>query len=302
MKRLASLLLLLGLLPVPAAEAIRQVLLNPAQVVRIPVARDQLTMVRFPSPIADLEGAFFAPDPEPPALFQISFRPGNAFLALRALTTNVSATLSVGWRGQTYVLQCVESSYPLLSVVFVDRPTLASRLAPQRSRPTPARLTAMLEIAELFESVTSQHPERVSDVQRATPRRSFVHAGCEVVLEEVFRFEANDALVFRATIHNPTVAPVIYKPETLAVRARERTFSPAAAHASGIVAPCGKSSVFLIVAAGIKGTPPGLSVQNDFSLVFDRVGPRSAARCPSTIVEHRPYRPARSPKHESSTP
>ncbi|MBK7999669.1 MAG: hypothetical protein IPK15_13370 [Verrucomicrobia bacterium] len=303
MKPLANLLLLLAVLPVPAAEAVRQILLNPAQMVRLPVARDQLTTVRFPSPISDLEGAFFSPEPGPPALFQISFRPGNAFFALRALATNASATLSVGWRGQTYVLQCIESTDPLLSVTFVDRPTLASRSGPARRRPTPARLSALLEMAELYEPIRLQHPDRVAQVQRGTPRRRVIHAGCEVVLEEVFRFESDDALVFHATIHNPTIAPVIYKPETLAVTVGDRTFSQAAAHGSGIVGPCSQSSVFLIIAAGTRGTPPGISVQNDFRIVFERVGPRLIApRCPSDRPEARPPRPARSPKHESTTP
>src|SRR6185503_10001064 len=123
MKWLASLLCLVSTVGAQPTNAVRHFILDPANVTRLPIARDQLTTVSFPSPVSDLEGAFLSPEPEPPALFQISFRPGSHFFSLRALAANAQATLHVGWRGQTYILELIESSTPTLAAIFRPMPT-----------------------------------------------------------------------------------------------------------------------------------------------------------------------------------
>ena len=120
MKSLIS--MLFAVTAVCAQTTNKEFWLDPLQVPRIPVAQDRFTTVRLPSPISDLTGVFISPNAEPPARFQISFRPGSEFFSLRALTTNVSATLAVGWNGNIYHLECVESAVSWPGVFFVEKP------------------------------------------------------------------------------------------------------------------------------------------------------------------------------------
>src|ERR1035441_2187357 len=76
------LLIILGVALAVSAGAqpfITNIVLDPHEVIVVPVAQDRLSAIVFPSPIAHLEGAFLALDTEPPARFQINFKPGNPY-------------------------------------------------------------------------------------------------------------------------------------------------------------------------------------------------------------------------------
>lgn len=294
MNRFAKLLLLACVLPVHGAELVRQEVLDPRVVLRVPVSRDRLTTVRFPSPVSDLEGTYLSAGDEPPARFQISFQPGKNFFSLRALATNVSTTLTVGWRGQFHVLELVESSEPLLVLNLMAAPvppppTVARSI-------TPARLRALLQIARLHSEVQFQQPALLDGAHCYLVNARSVHPDCAVMLERVFHFSADDTLVFHARFVNKTTERIVFLPSSLGARVGERLFPAALTEVEGVVPPCGEATVAFAVSGGIHGTPEGLSPRNDFQVAFERLGPLSKRRCPVPPSGPRIIHPARSPK------
>ncbi len=294
MNRFAKLLFLAASLSAHGAGLIRQEVLDPGMAVRVPVSRERLTTVRFPSPISDLEGTYLSAGVEPPARFQISFQPGRSSFALRALATNVNTTLTVGWRGQLQVLELVESSEPLsvldLLVAPPPPPPAAARSI------TPARLRALLQIARLHSEVELQQPALLDGTRRYVVNASAVHPDCEVILEQVFHFAADDTLVFDVRFVNQTTERIAFLPSSLGARVGDRPFVSSLTEAEGVVPPCGTATVAFAISGGVNGTPEGLSPRNKFQVTFERIGPLSKRRCPAPPSGPRIINPARSPK------
>lgn len=282
MKWLAS--LLLTVTTAFAQPTNRLVWLDPLQVVRLPISQERLTTVRFPSPISDLEGAFISANAEPPARFQVSFRPGSEWFSLRALTTNASATLAVGWNGNVYHLECVESAVSSPGVFFNEKPAPTPAPPPpvQASIPAPAvarsitedRLCDILETAQSYASLQKlKAPPRLRDVKRQVLRRHFAHPDCDILLSQVFQFNTDDTLVFQITILNRTAWPFYYVPHSLASKVGRYHCAASVFMADGAVPARASSTIYFGITGGIRGTPAGLSADNEFEVVLERTGP-----------------------------
>jgi len=91
------------------------------------------------------------------------------------------------------------------------------------------------------------------------------------VIEEVFRFDEEDALVFRVRLENRGTEPRRYAPARLGVQVADVTFPVALTDAPGAV-PAGRSTQITLV---IVGSPDGgsghLSLKNVFSIVVPPV-------------------------------
>jgi hypothetical protein len=282
MKRLVNLLVLAASLSTGAAETIQHTLLDPDQVVRVPVARNRLTTVRFPSPISDLEGAYLSIEDAPPALFQISFRPGQNFFSLRALATNASTTLTVGWKGRSYVLELLESPDPVLVLGLIEP---LARMSPPLPRAiTPARLRALLQTSRLYSEIQAQQFSFIRDVKCFVVNQRTALKDCDMLVERVFEFKADETLVFHVRFLNKSAEPILYLPTSLGARVGERVFAASIEEAEGIVPACGEALAVFALTAGVNGVPVGLSSRNEFQVAFERIGTPSRKRCPTPRV------------------
>lgn len=258
----------------------REFVLDPRQVVRVPVAQERLTTFRFPGPISDLEGVFISPSVEPPARFQMSFRPGSEFFSLRALTTNASATLAVGWRGNTYHLECFESAASWPGVIFISPPA-ALPPAPVLPAPrpvsratTPNRLLDMVATAQLYERLQKLKPPlQLLDVQRRAIRARGTGADFDLVLNQIFHFKSEDTLVFELIVHNKTSWPLYYNPQAPAVTLGAQRFPSSVISADGVVPARASSTIYFGITGGVNGTPAGLSPDISYALTLERTNP-----------------------------
>jgi hypothetical protein len=285
---------------VRAVDPIQEVVLDPLRVTKVHVAADRITTIRFPSPVSDLEGAYFSPEPEPPALFQISFKPGHEYFTVRALATNARAVLSVAWRGDSYVLDLQESSDPVLALLFREKPS-TEELRPSPGV-TPARLDTMIQILEHHAEVKAQHPERLEGAQYRRIGRQLLRPDHVIVIEEVLRFDSEDVVVIRATLVNHSPEPLYYRPRSLVVGIGTSRLAPAAQSATGEVAGCGSEVILLALVGEHQTTPAGVSIRNEFEVHFDRIGKVPSSRCPSFKSEKPKTTPVRSPKDASLHP
>lgn len=258
------------------SPAIQRVLLDDHTVVSVPVATNRVTTINFPSQIEAVDGAGFTVDGKTPGLFQLAHAKGSAFLSVRALFPKASANLNIRWNERTYVFELAESAAPVLSLNLESPPAPEESGAGRAPEVSPLKLLSLLDKVKAFPLLKSQQPEAVAEVGFTTydgkPLVSDFN-DYEIQIEEAFRFNAEDTLVFRVGITNKCVTPLIYQPDSFALRAGNRLYPQSISDADGMVPPKGRSTVYFAVT----GTPDGgrndLSLKNQFIVLVTRLSP-----------------------------
>lgn len=251
-------------------QVIKQFPLDERTVYEVPISRDVPTTLMFPSPITGLEGANVSATPDNPAPVLLAYTPGRYFFSVRALEPEARAGVNVIWKNKTYVIRFVASDQPYASVTFYED-ELAGRSVSLQRRVTPDVLLGLLDRAKSFGLVQTQYPEAVQQIERVTPGTVSHYKDFQVVVEEVFRFDPEDTLVFRLKFESTGDAEVIYQPQRLAVRVGQDVYYASIADASGIVPPKATTSAFFAVTGTPRGGRANLSVKNTFSIIVPRV-------------------------------
>ncbi|HEY3854554.1 MAG TPA: hypothetical protein VGO67_09190 [Verrucomicrobiae bacterium] len=261
----------------------------------VPVATNRVTTISFPSAITAIDGAGVTVDGKTPGLFQLAHTKGSAFLSVRALFPKASANLNIRWNDHTYVFELTESGQPVLSLNLAAMPTPEEEGVGHAPEVSPLKLLALLDKAKAFPLLKAQQPESVANVDFTTydgkPLVSDFN-DYEIQIEETFRFNAEDTLVFRLGITNKIDAPLIYQPDSFTLRAGNRLYPQSISDADGTVPPKGRSIVYL----GVSGTPDGgrneLSLRNAFTILLTRLSPPppviSITNAPSVPPIHPP--------------
>jgi len=166
-----------------------------------------------------------------------------------------------------------ESKNPLLSLIFKYQSDASKSSLAQR-RGTPAILLGLLDKAKAYPVLKTSHPEAVEGVD-------YVNYGenphvtdfneYEIRLEEVFRFDPQDTLIFRVVLRNKTDREILYKPQGFSVRVGDRVYSQSISDASGAMPPKSDTPAYF----AITGTPTGgrndVSVKNDFTVELTKL-------------------------------
>jgi hypothetical protein len=264
----------------------------------VPVATNRVTTISFPSAITAIDGAGITVDGKTPGLFQLAHTKGSAFLSVRALFPKASANLNIRWNDHTYVFELTESGQPVLSLNLAAMPTPEEEGVGHAPEVSPIKLLALLDKAKAFPLLKAQQPESVANVDFTTydgkPLVSDFN-DYEIQIEETFRFNTEDTLVFRLAITNKIDAPLIYQPDSFALRAGNRLYPQSISDADGTVPPKGQSIVYFAVS----GTPDGgrneLSLRNAFTVLLTRLSPPPPP--PVVTVTNAPIvHPIRSPR------
>jgi len=279
MKTFADSLLAVGVLAsltlATQSQPIQQVWLDDRVAVSVPVATNRVTTISFPSPIEAIDGAGITVDGKTLGVFQLAHAKGSAFLSVRALAPRVSANLNLRWNDHTYVFELIESNAPVLSLVMQSPPTPEDGVghAPEVS---PLKLLALLDKARAFPLLKAQQPESVADVGFTTYNGKPLVSDFndyQIQIEQSFRFNAEDTLVFRVVITNETDQPLLYQPDSFALRVGNRVYPQSISDATGSVPPNGCCIVYF----AITGTPDGgrneLSLKNNFTVLVNRLLP-----------------------------
>lgn len=271
--RYYSLLSVAGILlaapPMQAASAVKQFPLDERVVYEIPISGDAPTTLMFPSALTAIEAANVSANPETPAPVLLAYTPGRTFFSVRALEPNARAAVNVVWKNRTYVLRFAYATEPYGSVTFYEA-DLGGRGAARRQA-TPETLLALLDRAKGFALVAQQYPEVAQQIERATPGSVSYYRDFRVIVEEVFRFDPEDTLVFRIKFENSGESEVIYQPQRLAARVGQNVYYASIADASGIIPPKAATTGFFAISGTPRGGRANLSVKNDFSVIVPRV-------------------------------
>ena len=277
MKRLIISFLICGCLSADAKDnAIQSLVLDEQTVYAIPVATNRVTTISFPGPITAIEAAQASIDPQKPAPFLIAYTKGESFLSVRAEVKKAVTNVNIRWNNQTYVLEFIESAEPLLSVNFA--PPVDNSGPPQAEPVTPTHLLALLDMAKAYPLLKVYHPDAVAQVQYRDYGHKPLIVDCPdyaVEVEEAFRFDTDDTLVFRVGITNKTDRELQYAPNGFSLRVGERTYPQSISDASGIVPPHAQAPAYFAVTGTPNGGRADISIKNDFYIILEAhpVGP-----------------------------
>ena len=253
-------------------KQIQEIELDEHNVYTVPVSFHRVTTISFPGPISALDGALVTVDEKVQGLFQLAHKPGSYFFSVRSLVKGATTNVNVRWNNKTYVLELQDSQTPVLSLIFKHQTEGKSSLA--RRLVTPSTLVGLLDKAKAYPVLKASHPEAVEQVDYVTyadKPRVMDYNDFEIRLEEVFRFDAQDTLVFRIVLHNKTGKEILYRPEGFSLRVGERLYFQSISDASGAMPPKSDTPAYF----AITGTPNGgrndISLKNEFTVLLSRV-------------------------------
>lgn len=250
--------------------AIKQFPLDERMVYEIPISGDSPTTLMFPSSLTAIEAANVSTSPDIAAPVLLAYTPGRYFFSVRALEPNSKAAVNVVWKNKTYVLRFTAGAEPFGSVTFYEDDLMGRSPASHRQI-SPELLLGLLDRAKSFALVKGQYPEAVQQIERGTPGTVTYYRDFKVTVEEVFRFDPEDTLVFRVRFENTGETEVIYQPQRLAVRVGANVYYSSIADASGIVPPRSITTGFFAVTGTPRGGRANLSINNYFSVIVPRV-------------------------------
>ena len=251
-------------------QVIKQFPLDERTVYEIPIGTDVPTTLMFPSAITAIEGANISGNPETPAPVLLAYTPGRYFFSVRAVEPNAKAAINVVWKNRTFVVRFAVAAQPYGSVTFYED-EFTGRNTNLRKRVSPDVLLGLLDRAKSHRLVEMQYPEAVQQIDHGAPGDVTLYKDFRVTVEEVFRFDPEDTVVFKLRLENSGDSEVIYQPQRLAARVGVQVFHASIADASGIIPPKAATTAFF----AITGTPGGgranLSIKNRFSIIVPRV-------------------------------
>lgn len=252
------------------APAVRQFPLDERTVYEIPIGRDSPTTLMFPSAPTAIEAANVSASPETPAPVMLAYTPGRYFFSVRAVETNARAAVNVVWKNKTYVLRFFASAEPCASVTFYEEALTGSATASRR-RVTPEVLLGLLDRAKSYALLQGQYPEAVQQIEHTTPGTVTYYRDYRVTVEELFRFDPEDTLVFRLRFENTGDREIIYQPQRLAARVGQNVYFASISDASGIVPPKAATTGYFAITGTPSGGRANLSLKNFFSVIVPRV-------------------------------
>jgi len=269
-------------------RAIRQFPLDDRTVYEIKISRREPTTIMFPSAIEGLDVADVTADPAVPAPVYLHYTKERYYFTVRALRDQAEGRVNVIWHRKTYVLRLETDAHPFNAVTFYppDDPDTASVT---KGDSGPGQTLALLDRAKAYHLLQEQYPEAVAQIDVATAHRRMLYKGFDVEIDEVFRFDPEDTLVFKLLFVNRTDREICYAPQTLAIRVGSNVYFSRLSDASGIMPPgtpdpkTGKIEPTVSLGYfAVVGSPDGgrnnLPVGSPFNVIVTRVEPPDMLR------------------------
>jgi hypothetical protein len=267
MKRAVALALLMAGSPLCAGQ-ITQKPLDEFVIYKIPIAyQSGNTTVLFPSAISGLYAKSVAVQDQLNADFLLSFTAGNFYFTVRALKKEAEDHLTVIFNRKAYVLHLSASDKPFYSITFFHGGNIRAAARPV----VPERLLSLLDKAKAYPLFQKDHTDALAGVLHAAPNATNYYDNFRVVTRDVWRFEEEDALIFRIDLENTSDGTIYYKPQDLAVRLEDRIYAQSLADASGVMPPKSVTPAFFAITGNGNGGRNNLDPDNKWNVLVVRV-------------------------------
>ena len=291
--------LYLALLSAVAAQSITEQTLDPKKVVELPVSRE-VTTVTFPGAITAVAGADMLiddghtaadVDESTPLRFHVSHVKGTNFLLVESLQPDASGTLTVIFDGSAYILQLhTVAANPVASAIF-NRAALDTAVrvehAPEPVKFSPRIGFSLLDRARAYPVLAKSLPKAVEGVTLRAQNRKVELPDLEIVVQEVYRFSKEDAVVFLLSLHNKTDHVLDLAPSTFAARVANEKFEQSIANAPRTLRPGETAEGEFAVVGMPDGSRNDLSADNAFTILVN-TSPHEAAATAAAIAKPKP--------------
>ncbi len=251
---------------VSSAESIKQFALDEYSIFKLKIHFDRgVTTVMFPSALSGIYGSNVVTSTDNPGDFLLCYQPGTYFFSVRALKKGAEGSLNIIYNRKTYVLHLKEDEDPYSSITFFsDSKTGRNKTC----RITPSILLSLLDKAKSYQLLKKHHPENMDGIMYLKTNIRTVYDGFSIMVDEVFRFDREDTIVFRILVKNTSGKIISYDPRTLSARLGETVYYASITDASGLVPPESEIPAYF----AITGTPTGgrnnLSPDNRWKIIL----------------------------------
>lgn len=234
------------------------------------------TTILFPGQITAIQGGSeVAANPETPgARFLVSYLPKQFFFGVRALQEGESRTLKIVYAHKAYTLELTPDKEPYETVTFYYGTANDGHML---NRVTPATLIGLVTKAKAYDLLKSNGDDNVADIASyiPDPSRLIYYPEFHVTIDQVFRFEEEDTLVFRLTLQNESAQEIYYDPTMTQIRVGDQIYPQSLVDMSGILPP-----------GHPKLDEKGNLVRDDHNQVIIEPGPEMAAYVTITGTPH----------------
>jgi hypothetical protein len=190
------------------------------------------TTILMPAPIEAFEGNNITTKPDTVANVFLQHEPGTRFFSVKSLLPG-AADLNVIFGDSVYSFRFYYSDNPTRTLTLV--PEQQSRTLAQIVPVTPRRLYDILQDAKTYFVVKEKHPELERTIQVVAPGKVLEYPGYRIVIDQVFRFDRDDTLVFRVIFLNDTEAPLYYRAGEIALRVGRNLYWPSFAQVPQVI-------------------------------------------------------------------
>ena len=261
------------------ASKIKNFILDSSRIYTINVAENHggTTTVMFPDAINSLQGTNITAEAGKAGAYIVTYNPGSYFFSLEAQTANipgadVNGSINVVYDRNIYVLDIVTVSRDeaYSSVTFQNRNKLVSKSSSQNglSAVTPTVIRDIIEKAKLYPILKNEYPEYYENVEIARKEQLFKYTGYQVLLENVYRFELDDTVVFQTVFKNNTEKTLVYDPHLIAARLGSKMYYTSATIGSGQIPSHGETPVWFAITGNPTGGRNEMAADNDWTVLM----------------------------------
>jgi hypothetical protein len=253
------------------AGKIKNFILDKSRTYTIKVAGSKFgtTTVMFPTAIGSVQGANVTDNPGENAGFVFQHNKGSYFFSVLAQKTETKGSLNVVFNHNIYVLRLVTvpEKESFSSVTFQSSDQIYSDTATGGSV-TPTIIRDIIEKARMYSVLQTKYPEYYENVERTVQNRLFQYTGYVINLKTIYRFKADDTVVFQIVIKNTTDKTLSYDPHLIAVRLNSRLYYSSVSVASGKIPPNGESPIWFAVTGTPNGGRNEMKADNDWEVLL----------------------------------
>lgn len=274
--------LFLGLVSALGAQAIRDLILDPQQVVDLPVSRE-ITTVMFPGAITAVAGADMLIDnggkdvvevEEGTSLrFHITHAPASNFILVRSLQPEATGRLTAIYEGSAYVIELRSVTVNSIASAIFKRAAVDNAVKVE-APPEPVKFSpriglSLLDRARAYPVLVKSLPKAVEGVTLRAQNRKVELPDLEITVQEVYRFSKEDAVVFLLRLKNTTDRVVDLAPSTFAARVAQERFEQSIANGPRTLGPGESGDAEFAVVGLPDGTRNDLSADNAFTVLIN---------------------------------
>lgn len=245
-------------------SAIAQKSLDEFIVYEVPVAESiGNTTILFPSPIS---GIFVSKaSSQANSDFLIDYQPGGYYFTIRSTRSHVEDYINVIFEKKAYVFHVFSSKQPYRTLtLFYPSKSLSKGKKPV----SPELLISLLDKVKSYSLLAAQHPEKVEGVMHDVPKKVLDYPDYRIVIQDVYRFEESDTLIFRLSLENKTSKAITYNPQNVSIGLKENLYSTSIVDASGDIPPNSVVTAYFGITGTASGGRNNLSPQNDWNIIL----------------------------------